>query len=86
MSGLAVYRVYENTTSGKHLYVDDLVTDTDKGSQGVGKFLIERLQNIAQLQHCRVFTLDSANHRHEAHKFYFREDFTIVASHFAKYF
>jgi GNAT superfamily N-acetyltransferase len=84
--GVAVYRIYENTASGIHMYVDDLVTSEDKRSRGVGKALLDHLQMLAKQRECQVLTLDSATHRFGAHKFYFREGFPIVAFHFAKYF
>ena len=86
VAGVAVYRIYENTASGVHMYVDDLVTTEEHRSKGVGKALIDHLQALAKQQGCEVLTLDSATHRLGAHKFYFREGFSIVAFHFAKYF
>jgi GNAT superfamily N-acetyltransferase len=86
VEGIAVYRIYENTASGVHLYVDDLVTNEANRSQGVGKLLLCHLQNLALKNNCEVLTLDSATHRLGAHKFYFREGYSILAFHFAKYF
>lgn len=83
--GVAVYRIYENTATGIHMYVDDLVTDQSFRSRGVGKVLLDALATIAQKQKCRAITLDSATHRQQAYKFYYREGFSIVASHFVKY-
>src|SRR5205807_374668 len=42
--GVAVYRVYDNTFDGVHMYVDDLVTDETRRSAGFGKALMEHMQ------------------------------------------
>ncbi len=82
--GVAVYRIYENTASGVHMYVDDLVTDETKRSGGVGKALLEHLQQLARGRGCERFTLDSGTQRVRAHQFYFREQMVVVAFHFVK--
>ena len=82
--GVAVHRIYENTADGHMMYVDDLVTDDRVRSSGVGKVLMEHLQNVARRAGCQTYKLDSGTHRQQAHKFYFRERMTIVAFHFKK--
>ena len=84
--GVAVYRIYENTASGIHMYVDDLVTSEAQRSRGIGKALLDHLQMLARRRDCQALTLDSATHRLGAHKFYFREGLPIIAFHFARYF
>ena len=82
--GVAVFRVYENTFHGKHLYVDDLVTDETQRSRGVGKALLDCLTGIAKKRDCDAFALDSGTQRHRAHAFYFRSGLTISSFHFVK--
>ncbi|HKE47507.1 MAG TPA: GNAT family N-acetyltransferase [Rhodanobacteraceae bacterium] len=82
--GVAVHRMYENTFDGVVMYVDDLVTDDAKRSQGVGKALLDHLQRIARGAGCAKFTLDSGTQRQQAHKFYFREGLVVNSFHFAK--
>lgn len=84
VTGVAIFRVYANTAEGRHLYVDDLVTDEVRRSSGVGKALLDHLHEVARAQGCRTLKLDSGTHRQQAHKFYFREGMTIVAFHFKK--
>ena len=84
VAGVAVYRIYENTWNGLKMYVDDLVTDEERRSSGIGHALMEHLQAIAREAGCTSFSLDSGTHRHQAHKFYFREGMTIPAFHFIK--
>lgn len=82
--GVAVYRIFVNTALGRHMYVDDLVTDESCRSKGVGRALMERLCSIARRCDCANVTLDSGTHRLRAHKFYFREGFLISSFHFHK--
>lgn len=82
--GLAVYRIIENTAYGLHLYVDDLVTTALHRSSGVGHVLLRYLEARARDRHCHALVLDSGTQRQQAHRFYFREGFTIVSFHFSK--
>lgn len=82
--GLAVYRLAENTFDGLHMYVDDLVTDTQQRSQGVGAFLMAWLTSRAKTADCRRLILDSGTQRGRAHQFYFREGMQIASFHFFK--
>lgn len=68
---------------GKHLYVDDLVTNSTVRSKGVGKFLLDWLKDYAKDQECVQLHLDSGVQRFAAHKFYLREGFNIASHHFS---
>ncbi len=82
--GVAVYRIYQNTFEGRQLYVDDLVSDIDARSMGIGKALMNHMMRIAKAEACVAFNLDSGVQRAQAHKFYFREGMVVSAFHFAK--
>jgi GNAT superfamily N-acetyltransferase len=82
--GVAVYRIHENTFDGVQMYVDDLVSDDALRSQGIGKTLLDHLQNLARDAGCAKFNLDSGTQRQQAHKFYFREGMAVTSFHFAK--
>jgi len=84
--GLAVYRWYENTFDGLKFYIDDLVTDDERRSKGVGHALIAHLEEIARSLGASGLALDSGTQRTRAHKFYFREGFVIAAFNFKKSF
>ena len=84
VAGVAVYRIYENTSDGIRMYVDDLVTDQTRRSSGVGHALMQHLQGVARRAGCAWYTLDSGTHRVQAHRFYFREGMAISAFHFKK--
>jgi len=82
--GVAVHRIHENTVDDVQMYVDDLVTDDARRSQGVGNALLTHLQRLAREAGCGKFTLDSGTQRQQAHKFYFREGMVVTAFHFVK--
>jgi GNAT superfamily N-acetyltransferase len=82
--GVAVYRIVERTFSGRELYCDDLVTDEARRSLGVGRTLIAHMEAIARARACNTYALDSGTQRQQAHKFYFREGFTVTSFHFVK--
>lgn len=82
--GLAVYRTLENTFEGRKLYVDDLVTDESRRSQGVGAALMDWLEAHARETDCSTLALDSGSQRHRAHSFYFRQGLHIASYSFRK--
>ena len=84
VTGVAVYRMYENTFYGKQLYVDDLVTEEARRSSGVGRMLLGHLEQKARAADFDSVTLDSGTQRAQAHKFYFREGMTVTSFHFVK--
>ncbi len=81
---VAGYRIYSNLFMGKHLYVDDLVTSGDCRSKGYGARMMTWLRGIAESCHCNYLHLDSGTHRGQAHKFYFKQGFTIASYHFSQ--
>ncbi|MEV4947585.1 GNAT family N-acetyltransferase [Streptomyces sp. NPDC053755] len=82
--GAAGWRVVDNTSAIRTLYVDDLVTAASARSTGVGHALLAHLEEHAREAGCHALNLDSGTHRTGAHRFYLRERLDIVAFHFAK--
>jgi GNAT superfamily N-acetyltransferase len=81
---VALWRLIENTFEGRRLYVDDLVSDEMRRSQGAGKMMIDWLETKAKALDCNVLALDSGVQRQRAHRFYFREDMHISSFSFRK--
>jgi GNAT superfamily N-acetyltransferase len=75
--GLAIYRISHNIKYSKHIYCDDLATDENKRSLGVGRALINYMKNKAQNLGLDRIALDSGCQRGRPHKFYHREGFHI---------
>lgn len=67
---------------GKHMYIDDLVTDHNQRSTGAGKLLLDTLKQYALEKGCEQLHLDSGVQRFSAHKFYLREGMCIASHHF----
>lgn len=82
--GLALYRVYENTYEDLRLYIDDLVSDEQHRSQGIGSQLLDWCAAEARRLGCGYQVLDSGTWRTEAHRLYFRQGFSITSFHFTK--
>jgi GNAT superfamily N-acetyltransferase len=79
---VAGWRIVANTSAGRKLYVDDLVTSSASRSTGVGALLLEELRGRAEGAGCTVLALDSGVQRTAAHRFYLRERMAINAFHF----
>lgn len=82
VSAVAGFVISHKLAWGKHLYVDDLVTNQNQRSMGAGKFLLDWLKEYARSQSCEQLHLDSGVQRFSAHKFYLREGMNIASHHF----
>jgi GNAT superfamily N-acetyltransferase len=80
---VAGFRIQTMLSSGKTLYVDDLVTDSAARSKGHGEAMLQWLIALAKEAGCETFSLDSGTQRQDAHAFYLRERLRITSFHFA---
>lgn len=80
---VAGFTVGEKLAWGKHIYIEDLVTNSNHRSTGVGKFLMDWLKTYGLEIGCEQIHLDSGVQRFPAHKFYLREGFNIASHHFS---
>ncbi len=81
---VAGFRISENLAWGRHLYIDDLVTATDKRSMGYGSALLEWLRHYGIKHGCHQLHLDSGMQREQAHRFYEREGLSKAGYHFVQ--
>jgi GNAT superfamily N-acetyltransferase len=81
---VAGFRIQEYLYCGRHLYVDDLITDGSTRSRGHGKRMLDWLTEESRGAGCVQLHLDSGVQRSDTHRFYFREGLTISAYHFRK--
>jgi len=79
---VAGFRLIENLASGRVLYVDDLVTDSNARSEGFGQKMLDWLLSAANTAGCNTLELDSGVQRFDAHRFYLRNRMHIVSHHF----
>ena len=68
---------------GKHMYIEDIITDTNRRSSGIGKVMMDWLKSHVQKNGCGQIHLDSSVQRFPAHRFYLREGFNIASHHFS---
>lgn len=78
------YRIVERLRTGRMLEVDDLVSASTARSKGYGKRLLDWCADLAKTNQCSVVELDSAVHREDAHRFYFRERMHVLGFHFSR--
>lgn len=78
------FRRQERLVHGPLIYVDDLVTSATGRSRGYGAVLLDWIEALAKGEGRKVVDLDSGTHRTEAHRFYFRQRYSITAFHFQK--
>jgi GNAT superfamily N-acetyltransferase len=81
---VAGFRIMDMLVSGRVLYVDDLVSDSASRSHGYGAAMLAWLAERATEAACVTLQLDSGTHRHDAHRFYFRERMHISSFHFTR--
>jgi GNAT superfamily N-acetyltransferase len=84
VAAVSGFRILECLSSGKTLYVDDLVTAEDRRGKRYGETLMAWMEQRARDEGCETFSLDSGTQRTGAHKFYFRLGLPITSFHFAK--
>lgn len=82
VASVAGFRINESLAWGRHLYVDDLVTDDSQRSSGLGQDLFDWLVDHAHQQGCQQLHLDSGVQRFDAHRFYLRQGMAIASHHF----
>jgi GNAT superfamily N-acetyltransferase len=77
--GVTVFRITLNTMVGRKIYSEDLVADANTTVKGVGKALMDFVKQEGRDRGCVSIELESGTQREQAHRFYFREGFTIKA-------
>jgi GNAT superfamily N-acetyltransferase len=79
------FRMFETLPWGKILYIDDLVTREKSRKKGYAETLIAYAVDQGRIHHCQEIHLDSGHHRHDAHRFYLNQGFTLYCHHFARH-
>jgi GNAT superfamily N-acetyltransferase len=78
----AGWRPGHNLSIGHYIYVDDLVAAAAYRGRGYAGLLMDWLVRKATSLGCDQVHLDSATHRHVAHRFYLKRGMDITAFHF----
>lgn len=81
---VAGFRPGRNIVHGRHLYVDDLVTDESARGKGYGAKLLERVREEARATGCGRLLLDTPMGNALGQRFYFREGMLATALRFTE--
>jgi ribosomal protein S18 acetylase RimI-like enzyme len=79
---LAGYREVEMLVHGKFIYVDDLITCSDKRGQGLGERLLKLIFEMATEKRFNKVVLDTGIGNSLAQRFYYRMGMLAVGMHF----
>lgn len=82
LMALAGYRIADNLIVGRHLYVDDLVTDANARSGGYGQRLMDWLKAQTEAAGCTQLVLDTPLTNVLGHRFYYRNGLLARALRF----
>ncbi len=80
----AGFRLSSNLALGRAIYIDDLVTLPRARGAGHARSLLEWIATEAVRLGCSHVHLDSATHRHAAHRLYLTAGYDITAFHFVR--
>lgn len=67
---------------GKYLEIDNIIVSEKIRSQGVGKLLVEFIEEKAKSLGCNMMALDSYTTNFKAHKFFYNQGFSPKGFHF----
>lgn len=82
--GVAGYWFGARFWSGEYMDVDNVVVDETLRSQGIGKRMMDWLYDKAKDLGCKMLVLDTYVTYEGAHRFYFREGYSILGFHFTR--
>ncbi|MGW6932749.1 GNAT family N-acetyltransferase [Lentzea sp. NPDC054927] len=80
----AGFRHMTNLYAGSHIYIDDMTTLPSARKQGHAGALLKWVDEEARRLGCTSVQLDSATHRHDAHRLYLNSGYVIPAFHFSR--
>ena len=84
MIAVSGYRIARMLYCGRYLQACNLVVDENFRGRGVGKKILNYLENKARNMGCNKMVLDSYTENKKSHSLYFNESFYIRGFHFMK--
>lgn len=84
MIGVSGYWIASMLYCGLYLQASNLVVADEFRSKGVGKKILNYLEEKAVAANCKKIVLDSYTENKQSHPLYFRENFYIRGFHFMK--
>lgn len=82
--GVTGYWIGVRLYCGRYVDLDNVIVDEEYRSSGIGKKIVAWIEDRARELGCQVAMLDCYVIKSEAHKFYFREGYSILGFHFIK--
>jgi GNAT superfamily N-acetyltransferase len=67
---------------GKYLEIDNIIVSEKIRSKGVGKMIVDYLEEKAKTLGCNMMALDSYTTNFKAHKFFYNQGFSPKGFHF----
>jgi GNAT superfamily N-acetyltransferase len=83
--GISGYWIATKLYSGKYLEIDNFVVDGNYRNAGIGKQMVDWLENEARANDCKIMMLDAYVENFKAHRFYYREGFIARGYHYLKF-
>ncbi len=82
--GACGYWVFLMLYCGRYIQISNLVVDEKSRNLGVGKIMMNHIEELGRKLECKKFVLDSYTENKKSHSLYFREGFYIRGFHFMK--
>lgn len=82
--GLSGFWINTKIYSDKYVELDNVIIDENHRSKKIGKLLCDWIVEEAKQKGCKTAMLDAYVENKQAHRFYFREGYTIRGFHFIK--
>lgn len=84
MIGVSGYWIASMLYCGLYLQASNIVVSDEFRSKGIGKKILNHLEEKAKKANCKKIVLDSYTENKKSHPLYFRENFYIRGFHFMK--
>jgi diamine N-acetyltransferase len=81
---IAGYWVLTRFYSGKYIQIGNMVVSQNQRNGGIGKKLLDFIENEGKKQNCEHFILDSRLDNKNSHLFYEQNGFEVMGYHFMK--
>lgn len=81
---IAGFRTINTFFSGKTLYIDDLITNSNHLRNGYAGQLLDWLKNFAKENNYDHISLDSGFQRKDAYRLYLNKGFEVASLHFGR--
>jgi ribosomal protein S18 acetylase RimI-like enzyme len=82
--GVCGYWIFVMLYCNRYIQVSNLVVDQQYRSLGIGKKILDKVEEIGAQNNCQKIVLDSYTQNTKSHSLYFREGYYIRGFHFMK--